>query len=69
MKRLKKIALWSLGSIVGFILLLVLLAVVFEDKIKQYAVDELNQHLNVKVTVDDIELSFLSIKALNQTSA
>lgn len=59
MKRLKKIALWSIGSIVGFILLLILLAVIFEDKIKQYAVAELNDHLKVKVTVDDIELSFL----------
>ncbi len=59
MKRLKKIALWSLGSIIGFVLLLILLAVIFEDRIKQYAVDELNEHLNVKVTVDDIELSFI----------
>lgn len=47
-------------SIVGLFLLLILFVWIFEDKIKQYAVDHLNQYLNTEVKVGSIDLTVLS---------
>ena len=60
-KKIFRTFFW-LGGIVTFILaLLVVLTFVFEDDIKKYVTEELNDHLNTKIIVapEDINLTFI----------
>jgi hypothetical protein len=47
-------------TIVGLVVTLLLLTWIFEDKIKQFAIDRLNQNLSAPVKVESINLSFFS---------
>ena len=57
LKILRKIFFWIF--FVGLFLTTVLTVIfyIYEDEIKQFAIDELNEHLNTEVQVGDIELS------------
>jgi len=55
-----KILKYTFISIAGLFLLMILLVWIFEDRIKQYAVDHLNQYLNTEVKVESIDLTVLS---------
>lgn len=57
MRKAGKITLIVFGSLVGLLLLLALLLVVFENDIKRYAVNSLNEKLNTRIEVEAIELS------------
>jgi len=54
---MKKIALWTIGSLLGLVLILTLITLIFEEEIKQKAVQELNRHLNTEVRVREVNLS------------
>lgn len=59
----KKIGKWALiitGVLLSLFLILVILVYVFEDKIKAYAVERINQNLNTEITVSSIDLSVWS---------
>lgn len=59
-KKVKKWLIWI--SLIGLFLVTLtsIFLKVYEDDIEQYAVDEINKYLDVKVDVTDIDLSFLS---------
>lgn len=59
----KKIGKWFLifvGVILSLFLLLIILVFAFEDKIKAYAVERINQNLNTEIKVSSIDLSIWS---------
>lgn len=61
-KRLRlvwKVLRYLLLGFTGLLLTLIILAYVFEDKIKNYAVQHLNQYLNTEIKVESIDLSLL----------
>nr|MDQ3071667.1 AsmA family protein [Bacteroidota bacterium] len=58
-RKFKKIALISMGGLLLVTVALVLLAYLFEDKIKSMAINQLNKNLVAPVSVQDVELSFL----------
>lgn len=53
-----KISKWFVGIVVGIFLLISLLIYLFKDEIIQYVVQEVNKHLQVKVQVAKIDLTF-----------
>lgn len=59
-KKIGKWALIVLGILLSLFLILVILIYVFEDKIKAYAVERINQNLNTEITVSSIDLSVWS---------
>jgi hypothetical protein len=56
-KRIFKIIKWFVGIIVGLMLLISALLLVFKDDIKDYALEEINQHLNKRVHIGFIDIS------------
>ena len=59
-KRLFKIAKWFFGILLSLFLLISLSLYIFKDDICQAAVNEVNRHLNAKVTVSQVDLTFWS---------
>lgn len=59
-KRILKICKWFFGTILSLFLLISLLLWVFKDDICQLAIDQVNKHLNTKVTVSEVDLTFWS---------
>ena len=57
---IKKTLLWGGLAFLLLITIITILLRVYEKDIKQYAVNEINKHLAVKVDVQDIEVAFLS---------
>ena len=57
---IKKTLLWGGLVFLFLITVITILLKVYEKDIKQFAVEEINQHLAVKVDVQDIEIAFLS---------
>jgi len=57
-QKLLKIAKWTGISLLGFFLLVSILLYAFREKIIQYVVREINQHLAAKVEVKKIDLTF-----------
>lgn len=53
----KKIFFWITGVILSVLFLTAVLIYVFEDDIKQYAIERLNEQLETRVDVEEIELS------------
>lgn len=63
MEKAKKIGKWLLIIFSGFLLLVLLLIIIvfaFEDKIKAYAVERINQNLNTEIKVSQIDLTIIS---------
>ncbi len=60
--KIKKILKWSFISLFSLLFLLItsafILVYFFEDDIKKYAIDQINQEVNTKIEVEDIKLSF-----------
>jgi hypothetical protein len=59
MRRLRKVLLWSGGSLLGLVLVLVLLGYIFEDKLHLMAIRELGKSLHARIEVRETEVSFL----------
>jgi hypothetical protein len=57
---IKKTLLWGSFVFLFLVTLITILLKVYEKDIKQYAVEEINKYLAVKVDVQDIEIGFLS---------
>jgi hypothetical protein len=57
LRILRKIFFWIFFLSLFIVTTLTVILHVYEDDIKQYAIDELNEHLKTKVDVQDIELS------------
>lgn len=57
LKILRKILFWIFFVSLFFVTVITIILTVYEDDIKQFAIDELNDHLKTKVDVEDIELS------------
>lgn len=59
----KKWLLRILFSFIGFILLIVAIATIivvfFEDEIEQYAIEKINEQINTKIEIRDVELSLI----------
>jgi len=58
-KFLKKLAFWTFFVTLFLVTLGTILLKIYEDDIEQYAISEINKHLNTKVEVRDIDLSIL----------
>ena len=56
MKRVFKVLKWLVGIVVTLMLLISAALIIFKDDIKQYAINELNQHLNKKLHVSFIDV-------------
>ena len=59
LKYLKRFLLYFFGVFFALILTAIILAYVFEDKVKKLVVDELNKQLNSEITVKEIDLSLI----------
>lgn len=59
-RKLRKIFFWTIGTIVGLILVLAFVLWLMQDKIKGYAVAYLNEHLKTELKVDEIDVTFLT---------
>lgn len=57
-RKILKIAKWTGVSFLGLFLLISILVYAFRGKIIQYVVSEINQHLDAKVEVQKIDLTF-----------
>ena len=57
---LKKALLWGGITFLFVVTIITILLKVYEKDIKQFAIQEINKHLAVKVDVQDIEVAFLS---------
>lgn len=57
-RYLKKILFWIFFVCLFLVTTVVVLLHIYEDDIKQYAIDEINSHLNTDLDVQSIELSF-----------
>ena len=57
LKICRKILFWIFFVCLFLLTTVTIILNVYEDDIKQYAIDELNEHLKTKVEVEDIELS------------
>jgi len=57
---LKKLAIWVVSICLVVVTAITILLTVYEDEIEQYAVAEINKYLDVKVDVQDIDLTFFS---------
>jgi len=57
---LSKVLLFFSLSVVLIIAIAITLGFAYEDKIKQYSIEQINQNIEAKIKVDFIELSFLS---------
>lgn len=55
-RKLRKISLWAGGIIVGLMLLISALLIIFKDTIKDYALEEVNKHLNKRVHIGYIDV-------------
>jgi len=55
-RRIFKILKWFVGIIVGLMLLISALLLVFKDDIKDYALEEVNKHLNKRVHIGYIDV-------------
>ena len=55
-RRIFKISKWFVGIIVGLMLLISALILVFKDDIKNYALEEVNKHLNKRVHIGYIDV-------------
>lgn len=55
-RRILKITKWFVGIIVGLMLLISALLLVFKDDIKDYALEEINNHLNKRVHIGYIDV-------------
>lgn len=60
-KKILRAFFWMGGIVTFLFALLIILTFVFEDDIKKYVTEELNDHLNTKIIVapDDINLTFI----------
>lgn len=58
-KKIRKISFWFFGSIIGFLLLLITLGYIFEDKLHLLAIKELEKALNADIEVHKTEVSFI----------
>lgn len=67
-KKILRAIFWTGGIVTFFLLLLVVLAFVFEDSIKKYVTDELNAHLNTKIIVEPENINLTFIKDFPQAS-
>ena len=59
LKYVRRVLLYTIAGIVFLIGLAVLLAYIYEDRVKEYAVAQLNKRLNSEIQVGDIDLSFI----------
>ena len=59
LKICRKILFWIFFISLFLLTTVVVILNVYEDDIKQFAIDELNEHLNANVEVEDIQLSVL----------
>ncbi|NVO02601.1 MAG: hypothetical protein HXX09_07830 [Bacteroidetes bacterium] len=59
LKYLKRFLLYFFGALFALILTAVILAYIFEDKVKNFVVDELNKKLNSEISVKEIDLSLI----------
>mgnify|MGYP000975223533 CR=1 FL=1 len=57
-KVIRKIMFWTFFVCLFLLTTIVVLLHVYEDDIKQYAIDEINEHLTTDLKVQSIELSF-----------
>lgn len=57
-QRWWRISKWLLGSIVAIVILISVALAIFKDDIIQYVVTEINKHLQAKVRVQKIDLTF-----------
>lgn len=55
-RKFGKISLWVGGIIIGLMLLISALLIVFKDTIKDYALEEVNKHLNKRVHIGYIDV-------------
>lgn len=55
-RKFGKISLWVGGIIIGLMLLISALLIVFKDTIKDYALEEVNKHLNKRVHIGYIDI-------------
>lgn len=59
MKKIRRILIISVASILGLLLILIALPFIFEDDLKLILKDEVNKQLNAVVEFEDIDLSFI----------
>ncbi len=59
LKIIKKIVFWVFFIALFFVTISTILLKIYEDDIEQYAIDEINKHINTKVKVEDIDLTIL----------
>ena len=57
-KKVLKISYRIVGTIIGLMLIISALLIVFKDDIKDYALEEINKHLNKRVHIGYIDLAF-----------
>lgn len=55
-RKFRKVSLWVSGVIIGLMLLISALLIVFKDTIKDYALEEMNKHLNKRVHIGYIDI-------------
>lgn len=60
LRVIKKITLWSLGIILSLMVLATLLLLIFQKKIENYALSQLNSYLKTEVYVYDMDVSIWS---------
>ncbi|MFP5471945.1 MAG: hypothetical protein ACLGGV_10160, partial [Bacteroidia bacterium] len=58
MKRFKKIVIYVVSSFLALIVLGVIFTYVFEDKVKAFAMQEINKHLVAEMSAEEIDFSF-----------
>ncbi|MGV6860689.1 MAG: hypothetical protein ACWA41_02905 [Putridiphycobacter sp.] len=58
-KFIKKLVFWVFFISLFIVTLSTILLKIYEDDIEQFAIDEINEHLNTKVEVQDIDLTFI----------
>lgn len=56
----KRILKWSGISLLVLLLAIILVPIIFKDKIKDLVLDEVNKTLNAKIELDEFDLTFLS---------
>lgn len=56
-KKVLNITKWIAGVVIGLMLLISALLLIFKDKIKSYAIEEVNQHVNKRVHISYFDVS------------
>lgn len=60
LRKLRKLFFWLIGIITGLLITCVIVIWLLQDKIKEYAITYLNNHLKTELKVDQLDVTFLS---------